>query len=244
MMPVTRPGEATLPGPLRQGLADRQARLPSALKRPEIQAEWKTFQRDPVFKDLQDLLDGLFHSKCAYCEGLVPRDIEQYYPKSKFPERMYRWDNLLFACKNCNTDKGQRFPMDGTTPLLIDPCKDDPATFITWDLTTGRPVPTTDAVRRTRADATLSKLPQLSHASIAEERRLAARYFLFLLLQALEENPSPAEVLSWLEDELQPTRPWRSVRRQIVRDPGFQPIITDVMKRAPQLAPLITSLAA
>lgn len=245
-MPVTRPPEAdALSTSTQAALRARHAvAMGYKARSKDIQDAWKAIQKDPAWPELQSALRAIFHDKCAYCEIIVPRDVEHYYPKSRYPDRMFLWTNLLFACKNCDTDKGQRFPVVHGQPQLIDPCDGDPALYITWDLPSGRPIPTEDAGRKERALQTLDALPQLRHQSLADERRRVAQYFQFLLAQAVEESPTPPDVVDWLEDELSPARPWRSVRRQIVRDPANRPLIDRVRTQVPRVAPLLELLLA
>jgi hypothetical protein len=40
---------------------------------------------------------------CNYCENNEATDIEHLYPKSHFPERAFKWENYILACKICNT---------------------------------------------------------------------------------------------------------------------------------------------
>lgn len=98
--------------------------------------------------------EELWHSqyhKCCYCEARIPKgynDVEHYRPKAAADRRpgcvsthgywwlAYSWDNLLFACPDCNrSHKNSRFPLEfgcqslkpeevppgREAPLLIDP---------------------------------------------------------------------------------------------------------------------------
>lgn len=245
-MPVNRPPEsAALSTGARTDLAQRQSAARGYPRRsPEIQTAWRAMQGEPVWRELRDRVHQTFDEKCVYCEDIVARDVEHYYPKSRYPERMFRWDNLLLACKNCNTDKGQRFPLLDGQPLLIDPCAEDPALFLQWDLSTGRPIVSAEPLREAKARATVAALPQLRHQALADQRRDLARKVQFLLLQVVEDNPTPPDACAWLEEVLQPTRPWRSVVRQIVRDPAYQRLIQRVREQAPQLIPQLDALGA
>lgn len=247
MMPVTRPPETAALSVSTQALLKARQAVASTYKTrsKDIQDAWKALHKEPAWVELQSQLKAIFHDKCAYCEIIVPRDVEHYYPKSKYPEYMFQWTNMLFVCKNCDTDKGQKFPVEGghrDRPLLINPCEVDPALYITWDLQSGRPVPTADPGRKERGLKTLGALPQLKHQSLADERRTVARNFRFILEQALEESPTPADVVAWLEDDLTPQRPWRSVRRQIVRDPANRALIDRVRAKVPRVAPMLDEL--
>lgn len=93
------------------------------------------------------------HGKCAYCEKREEqpkwRDAEHYRPKSLYWWLAWTWENLLFACIECNREyKKDQFPLvDETTrltpeaappgdesPLLIDPYapEDDPRVDIVF----------------------------------------------------------------------------------------------------------------
>ncbi|MBK9370974.1 MAG: hypothetical protein IPN01_32570 [Deltaproteobacteria bacterium] len=178
--------------------------------------------------------------KCAYCECVDPRDVEHFYPKSRHPERMFRWDNLLFVCKTCNLDKNEQLPMDGAQPLLIEPSVEDPARFFSWDPDTGRPLLDSEPTRRRRAEETIKILPGLKHQDLAEERRKLRLDVLFFLTEVLEEVPRPPDVVARLATLLSPTQPWRSVLRQLVSEEPT--VIAAVRARAPELAPLLDAL--
>jgi hypothetical protein len=80
------------------------------------------------------------HHKCAYCEKRDEqakwRDAEHYRPKSHYWWLAWTWENLLFACVDCNREyKQDQFPLvdpavrlspesvppGNELPLLIDP---------------------------------------------------------------------------------------------------------------------------
>jgi uncharacterized protein (TIGR02646 family) len=102
------------------------------------------------------------HFKCCYCEKPVEEgfnDVEHYRPKARADRHpgstenhgywwlAWTWDNLLFACPNCNrSGKNDRFPLDHGSaslqaeaeppgreqPLLIDPFAEDPLDHIVF----------------------------------------------------------------------------------------------------------------
>lgn len=246
MMPVKRPAATVaLSGSTRRDLQKRQ-KTANGYRRGEkrIHNAWKRFSGTAARTEVESKLDAVFHTKCAYCENIVPRDIEHFFPKSRFPGRMFKWTNFLRACKNCNTDKLDSFPLQrNRAPVLLDPCKDEPSAFFTWDLATGLPVLTADPARHTRADLTVTMF-DLENQQLCDERRTRARNFLFYLLQSIETQPTPPDVHRWLLDELKPTRPFRSVLRQIVRDPARRRLIAKVKRAVPAAAPLLAELEA
>ncbi|WP_017750181.1 hypothetical protein [Scytonema hofmannii] len=81
-------------------------------------------------KEIKDLLEQIFHGKCAYCESKVTTtgygEIEHFCPKgnSRCIHLTFEWNNLLLSCERCNDGghKGIQFPLDPSgKPLLIDP---------------------------------------------------------------------------------------------------------------------------
>ena len=62
---------------------------------------------------------------CMYCDANESTDVEHYRPKSVFPKLALVWENLLWACTNCNRFKGDRFPPD-TEPgeRILNPAED------------------------------------------------------------------------------------------------------------------------
>jgi uncharacterized protein (TIGR02646 family) len=142
-----------------------------------------------------------------------------------------RWDNLLPSCIRCNrkerlplfdgselvTGKGNRFPLDDEdrrahdvggeadeTPLLIDPCRDDPADFIRFEDQGGKciavPVeedPTSLSARRARASIDIYGL---NRAGLVRDR---SRYMVRakLLLAQLERAVRRLNRISPEDDE-------------------------------------------
>jgi len=75
------------------------------------------------WSDIQDELASIYKNKCAYCEEKINRNnaenlsankevshtVEHYRPKSKYPWLAFSWDNLLWCCVQCNTNKDNKF---------------------------------------------------------------------------------------------------------------------------------------
>ena len=66
-------------------------------------------------QDVKDALKLLYHGKCAYCETYDPSPhVEHYRPKrGGYYWLAYSWDNLIISCSQCNTKKGNQFPIVG-----------------------------------------------------------------------------------------------------------------------------------
>jgi uncharacterized protein (TIGR02646 family) len=76
--------------------------------------------------------------RCMYCLDSHGTDIEHFWPKSPYPEKMYYWPNMLLCCTDCGRIKGDRFPIDQSKkPLLVDPTAENPWDFIDFDPDTG-----------------------------------------------------------------------------------------------------------
>ncbi|MDR2276158.1 MAG: HNH endonuclease [Sphingobacterium sp.] len=78
-------------------------------------------------------LNKIYDGKCAYCE-LIPQgsplQVEHFRPKDKLAEDArhtgyywvaYEWSNLLLACSNCNSRKGNHFPIRSEPNRVITP---------------------------------------------------------------------------------------------------------------------------
>lgn len=57
----------------------------------------------------RDLIDRI-GQHCSYCNQKLPASlaIEHIQPKALFPEHELEWENLLLACANCNSIKGDK----------------------------------------------------------------------------------------------------------------------------------------
>ena len=89
-----------------------------------------------------------FSYRCAYCTihenewgGLRHFQIEHFQPKSRFPQFIVDYENLLYACDVCNCYKGDDWPSDD--PLTdgvgyLDPCQHDYGEHFRNEQATGR----------------------------------------------------------------------------------------------------------
>lgn len=119
-----------------------------------------TLQNAPVPKNSSDVDRKIYRAadvraqlmtdqgrKCAYCECRVREsynDVEHYRPKNIYYWLGHKWDNLLYACEECNrTYKKAKFPLRDETkrdlanqnisqeePLIVNPVVEDPSIHI------------------------------------------------------------------------------------------------------------------
>jgi uncharacterized protein (TIGR02646 family) len=90
-----------------------------------IREQSNPYHRQNLNTFRQALIDE-FDNRCAYCEsklGLTsPPEIDQFYPKSLYPDKAFQFDNLLLCCSVCNRKKGNSFPLDKEgLPILLNP---------------------------------------------------------------------------------------------------------------------------
>ncbi len=73
-----------------------------------------------------------FHNKCYICElkNLQDPEVEHLLPhkNGRYPERMFDWNNLFWACGHCNKVKNQAKYEEG----IIDCCRQDPEELISF----------------------------------------------------------------------------------------------------------------
>lgn len=100
---------------------------------------WKNARQAP---EMQLVLSRLQHmagkrQRCMYCLDSEGGDIEHFWPQSDYPGRRFNWRNLLLCCSICGRHKGDRFPLAGKKPLLIDPSKENPWLYLDFNPATG-----------------------------------------------------------------------------------------------------------
>ena len=89
--------------------------------------------------EIKNSLKGMFADKCAYCESYIGHvsygHIEHFKPKVKYPKQCFNWNNLLLGCEICNGAqyKGTQFPQKKDRGPLINPSREDPFNYLTFD---------------------------------------------------------------------------------------------------------------
>lgn len=79
-------------------------------------------------KYITEALLKMSFDKCCFCETKLQEEskymeVEHFYPKSKYPERVVLWQNLLPICKRCNISKSDH---DTEQEPIIHPVRDNP----------------------------------------------------------------------------------------------------------------------
>ncbi len=237
MIPVTLAKDTdVLSKRTRKLLAKRQSKATTLLP-AKIDSVWTSFRRTKSGNEVASVLSKLFHDKCAYCEQEAAKDVEHFYPKSRFPNRMFTWTNLLLSCKNCNTEKLAEFPLDASSnAVLLNPTQDEPLEYICWDELSGKIIPNPDPARSHRATQTRDLL-RLDQFSLAEERRNKLANVVYLLSRVVTEVPIAKDTIDRLRDELVLHRPWLGIIRQLFRKPStkYTSLVATARAKLPQL---------
>ncbi len=147
--------------------------------------------------EIKNKLIELFKGKCAYCDSSITHitagDIEHFRPKSAYWWLACDWNNLLFACEKCNrTGKNDAFPLlsgastkctytdpesladeDRNERLLLNPCVENPETYLAYDEATGVICPQTrhlkDSKDRRMAETSID-VYRLQRRELVQER--------------------------------------------------------------------------
>lgn len=114
-----------------------------------VEREWHAARKSKTLQAVLKVLQRMAgdRQRCMYCGDSHGTDIEHFWPKGRYPGRMFFWLNLLLCCSECGRLKGAQFPLAGNRPLLVDPTRDDPWQFLDFDPVTGNVVARFDAVR-------------------------------------------------------------------------------------------------
>lgn len=130
-----------LPAPTQKALDRKQADADTkqAAGTLNIGASWKSARQTKPVKTALGVLQTMAgnRQRCMYCGDSHGTDIEHFWPKQRHPERMFRWPNLLLCCTECGRFKGENFPLENGSPLLVDPTADNPWQFLDFDPVTG-----------------------------------------------------------------------------------------------------------
>ncbi len=169
-------------------------------------------------EEVRVALHDMQHGKCAYCEKPIERKhahVDHFRPKTRATERdasgktlsermgyywlAYSFENLLLTCANCNTHKGDQFPLrprqagkPGNTARLLDPCKQNPKHHLTFvhDPILGGYVPTFLGPADGRGEHTL-RILGLDRDDLIEVRRKAfTKHILPFLLEWPSATPA------------------------------------------------------
>jgi uncharacterized protein (TIGR02646 family) len=172
----------------------------------DIEREWKGARRTRPLQTVFATLKGMMgaRERCMYCLDSHGTDIEHFWPKTPYPEKMFVWLNLLLCCTKCGRLKGDRFPLAEDQPLLIDPTAEDPWLHLDFDPVTGNMVARFDLRANDWSPKGLKTVEMLQ---LDRREALAAGYRkTFMRLSALVEQslatgtPTAADLMTALRE--------------------------------------------
>jgi uncharacterized protein (TIGR02646 family) len=140
--------------------------------------------------------------RCWYCDDSCGNEIEHVHPKSLFPGRTFVWENYLYACGICNSEKRDTFSvfLDGSAadhqdarillqssgvaaltkdPLILNPRTDKYLDYLVLDLDSFifNPFPLLNERGKARARHTIDVLKLNARSGLVAARRSAFESF-------------------------------------------------------------------
>ncbi len=200
---MRRISRTPLPAPTQKALERRQQRADE--KRfsgtLNVESEWKGARKTKPLKTALTILKSMAgrRERCMYCCDSHGTDIEHFWPKSPYPDRMFRWPNLLLCCAECGRFKGDRFPLENGAPLLVDPSADDPWQFLDFDPATGNIAARFNAGENdwsSRGAKTVELLQLDRREALATGYQKTHRRLQALVNGAIQQTPPDAQALA------------------------------------------------
>lgn len=186
----------------RQQRADKEHAIGTLHVEKSWRSACQTLKIRIVRSSLKQMAGG--RQRCMYCSDSAGTDIEHFWPKSTYPERMFQWMNLLMCCTGCGRDcKGSKFPLDHGQPALLDPTVEDPWKFLDFSPATGILFPLVDPQGRTgiKGEKTVEILKLDRRDEVNLSYRKSFRRIGRILTAALADpTPDPAAVVHSLTD--------------------------------------------
>jgi uncharacterized protein (TIGR02646 family) len=142
--------------------------------------------------------------RCMYCLDSHGTDIEHFWPKTPYPERMFQWPNLLLCCAECGRFKGDRFPVSDGLPLLVDPTAEEPWLHLDFDPMTGNVVARFDIDQNDwsrKGQATVETLKLDRREALAIGYQKTFRRLVAVIERFLKDNNASSESLLKLLQE-------------------------------------------
>lgn len=108
----------------------------------DVNKAWKEAGRASIraARDTLKTMSGN-RQRCMYCSDSAGTDIDHFWPKARFHDRMFQWPNMIFCCSGCGSLKNSQFPRMNGRPALLDPTVDDPWRFLEYSPAYGQLVP-------------------------------------------------------------------------------------------------------
>lgn len=179
----------------------------------------------------QDVIQRLkedFHNKCYICEmkDLQDPEVEHLLPhkNGRYPERMFDWNNLFWACGHCNKVKNQAKYDEG----IIDCCKQDPEELVSFRLQGTDVIVEAKNESDSRAVLTATLVEEVFHlkSTAMRDYKREMRFqelnremnLLYDNLEEMEQNPESRAVMRKLRALLRKESGFAAFKRDYVRE--------------------------
>lgn len=180
----------------RYELGKRQHAVRSAA---DARSSWDNYRRSARASEvIQTLKDAAgVRSRCFYCSDSLAADIDHYIPITVDFGDTFDWKNFLWVCPVCNRKKGNRFPRSASLgPLLINPTREDPWSFLSLDTDTGvLAARFKEGDFDARGEATLAVLEPINYEA-AVEGRMTTITRLREAIDGIPSDDSPARQIN------------------------------------------------
>jgi uncharacterized protein (TIGR02646 family) len=187
------------------GIADYDQRVRDAVRWYEARNRESNTTFERVRAALRTMTGGAL--RCWYCEDSLAHQVEHIHPKSLYPNQVFVWANMLWACGRCNIRKLDRHaitaegeityvprrrrdavcePPPAGAMLLLNPRVEDPLSFMILDVEhTFEFVehPGLDEYARRRARYTIDEALGLNDDPLPDQRCSAYHDFRAALLE-------------------------------------------------------------
>lgn len=170
------------------------------------EAEWKGARKTKPLKTALASLKEMAgkRERCMYCGDSHGTDIEHFWPKQRYPEHLFRWPNMLLCCTECGRFKGNRFPLAGDAPVLVDPTVENPWDFLDFNPDTWTFVARFDVIANApsgKGSATVAALQLDQREALEAGYRKTHRRIVSWAEAALQQaNPDPDDLCNSLSE--------------------------------------------
>lgn len=106
----------------------------------DVSKRWESARKGQTLHSILEMLRSMMghRERCMYCLDSHGTDIDHFWPKTRYAQRMFSWPNLLLSCTECGRLKSDLFPLSGDEkPLLVDPTAENPWLYLDFDPGTG-----------------------------------------------------------------------------------------------------------
>ncbi len=177
------------------------ARRQAATDVGSVEQDWKSARQTATLKTVLRALQAMMgaRERCMYCVDSHGSDIDHFWPKVRYPAKAFEWRNMMLCCTECGRLKGDRFPLKGGEPLLVDPTQEDPWLHIDFDPDTGNLTPRFDlasGASSEKGECTVAVLQLDRREGLAEGYRRSYARVVARVNAALEEADIDPERLA------------------------------------------------